>query len=117
MGLKYPDIALADLEPQFLKIIDERCFRTDIENIAEAEGVGFLCPKCYQINGGPVGTHAVICWSPKVPQSIPPVPGRWNLQGTGLHDLTLVAGSSSILITGHAHFWIRGGRAVEITDA
>ena len=71
----------------------------------------FLCPRCFQTNQGPVGTHRVICWRPHVPQSFFPVPGRWEMEGSGLSDLTLVAGSSSVLLRGgcDAHFFVRGG--------
>jgi hypothetical protein len=43
-----------------------------------------------------------------------PTPGRWDFQGTGLQDLTLVAGSSSVLLTGgcRAHFFVRDGEIV-----
>jgi hypothetical protein len=75
-----------------------------VDTIAEADGVWFLCPKCFVANGGPVGTHGVICWFVgKVPDDIDPKPGRWTPTGTGLHDLTFVpsAGrSSSVLLTG-----------------
>ena len=85
-----------------------------VDTLAEADGVMFLCPKCFQANKGPVGTHSVICWSPRVPLDVPPKPGRWNLTGTSLEDLSLVAGSSSVQVGGpcRAHFWIRGGLVV-----
>lgn len=84
-------------------------------DLVSAEGVIFLCPKCHATNGGPVGTHSVICWRPCVPQTEDPKPGRWEFEGTGLADLTLVAGSSSVLLTGegcHAHFFVRAGEIV-----
>lgn len=57
------------------------------------------------------GIHSVICWEPNVPQTTNPVPGRWNMNGTGLHDLTLTAGSSSVLVhcDTQAHFFIQNG--------
>ena len=86
-----------------------------VENIEDADGVAFLCPLCVQTNGGRVCTHAVICWRPRVPPDVDPKPGRWEFQGTGLDDLTLIsrcAGSSSILLKGGcgAHFFIRNGQ-------
>ncbi len=87
----------------------------DVDAIAEADGVRLLCPKCHDDPPvGPVGTHAIICWSPKISQDHDPKPGRWNLVGTSLDDLTLVAGSSSVLIQGGclAHFFVRDGRVV-----
>jgi hypothetical protein len=82
-----------------------------VDRIADADGVGFLCPKCFKTNGGRVGTHAVVCWRPRVPPDVDPKPGRWEFVGTGLDDLTLVAGSSSVLLSGPcgAHFHVRGG--------
>ena len=109
MGLQ-----LTDLDARFLKVDDETHYHT-VDNIGDADGVLFLCPKCFRENSGSVGTHSVLCWSPKVPQSIPPAPGRWNMVGTGLGDLSLVAGSSSVLLTSgcQAHFYVRNG---EISD-
>ena len=78
-------------------------YLVDIDALAEADGVWFLCPKCFAANGGPVGTHAVICWFVgRVPDDVDPKPGRWTPTGTGLSDLTFVpsAGRShSVLLT------------------
>ncbi len=107
------DIALTDLDPSFRKITDEKGSHQPVASIAEADGIMFLCPKCYETKGGPIGTHMVICWRPRVPQTIGPKPGRWEFQGTDLADLTLVAGSSSIQLKGGCnwHGYIRNGRA------
>lgn len=81
---------LTDLDPKFLRVESERVYRC-VDTIAEAQGISFLCPKCFAANGGPVGTHSVICWSRSrgTPESLPPLPGRWTLDGTGFHDLSL----------------------------
>jgi len=87
----------------------------DVDAIRQADGLRLLCPKCYDDPPvGPVGTHGVICWSPTVSQDHLPRPGRWALVGTSIDDLTLVAGSSSVLIQGGcgAHFFVRQGRVV-----
>ena len=71
-----------------------------VDTIEEAHGILFLCPQCYQTNGGAVGTHRVICWGPDVSQDFEPKPGRWKLIGTGMDDLTLIGahgGSNSVL--------------------
>ena len=101
---------LTDLDPKFLKREHSHMFR-NVENIGEADGIQFLCPKCFAANGGKVGTHAVICWQPNVPQDTFPTGGRWSMEGKGLDDLTLVAASSSVLLRGgcEAHFFVRGG--------
>lgn len=109
---------LTDLEPQFLKIEEPNRSYKHVDTIAEADGIWFLCPKCYVANGNSnVGTHMVICWAPHVPQTEHPIPGRWNLVGSGYADLTLQAGSSSVLLMGEgckAHFLVTNG---EVTDA
>lgn len=102
---------LAELEPRFMRREDDHHFQ-DVESIDEADGIIFLCPVCFKANNGPVGTHAIICWRPRVPQTTSPTPGRWEFEGSGIDDLTLVAGSSSILLNGPgcgAHFFIRNG--------
>jgi hypothetical protein len=81
---------LTDLQPKFLKRVgDERETWEEIDAITEADGVMFLCPKCFAAKGGPVGTHSVVCWKPHVPQTVDPKPGRWPMTGTGYADLTL----------------------------
>ena len=105
---------LSELEPQFMKVVTAKRFQ-NVDTIEEADGVMFLCPKCFKENGGPVGTHRVLCWRPRVSQEIPPTPGRWEFKGTGYDDLTLVAGSSSIFLTGEgcgAHFFVKNGEIV-----
>lgn len=75
--------------------------------IAEADAVMFLCPKCYLQNGGPVGTHWVICNRPRVPlmEGVFVGPGRWEFSGAGIDDLVLTAGSSSVLLLGPGCGW------------
>ena len=90
---------LLDLEPEFIKHTGQDGSFREVDSIEQATGVSYLCPKCFVANGGRIGTHHIICWSPAVPADIKPGPGRWNLVGTGLHDLSLVAGSSSVLLT------------------
>lgn len=105
---------LVDLDPRFLKVETERSFR-DVDDIAAADGIVFLCPKCLGDNGGQrPGVHSIICWQPHIPQTIPPTPGRWSFVGTGIEDLTLKAGSSSIALTSGccAHFYITAGGIV-----
>jgi hypothetical protein len=90
-------------------------FIVAVDAIAEADGVRMLCPKCFDDPPvGPVGTHSVICWSPKISQDHDPKPGRWNLVGTSIDDLSLVTGSSSVLLQGgcNAHFLVQHGRVV-----
>lgn len=103
---------LIDLEPEFLKRTDDTHWHR-VDALAEADGIIFVCPKCFAANGKQrPGIHSVICWQPHVPQTTSPKPGRWSFKGTGVADLTLVAGSSSIHLTGPgcgAHFFIENG--------
>jgi len=106
---------LVDLEPTFLKVLGDGSHRMAVP-FSEADGIMFLCPLCFETNGGRTGTHMVICWRPRVPQTVSPVPGRWEFEGAGFDDLTLVAGSSSILLMSGCrwHGYVRNG---EVTNA
>jgi hypothetical protein len=102
---------LLDLEPQFLKIVDATHYQ-DVDTLQESDGIIFICPQCVVNKGGLVGSHSIICWRPQVSQEHTPIPGRWEFHGTSYHDLTLVAGSSSVLLNGPgcgAHFFVRSG--------
>ncbi|MGE5679491.1 MAG: hypothetical protein ACM34K_01300 [Bacillota bacterium] len=102
---------LTDLKPQFLKILDKNRAQ-HVDNIKDADGMRFLCPKCFAENGGPKGTHSITCWQLHVkPEEAHEGPGRWNFAGTGYDDITFVNGSSSIAINGgcFAHFFIEQG--------
>lgn len=107
---------LRELEARFLKREDSHSFK-NVDTLSEADGVIFLCPKCFLANGGSKGTHGVICWNPSVPQDTSPTPGRWNLVGSSLDDLSLVAGSSSVQLNGgcSAHFHVTNGSIVGLT--
>ncbi len=115
---------LTELEPKFLRLEPDspeggHVF-AELDEMAGAEGVIFLCPKCFEANRGPVGTHVIICWAPAVPPDLSMSPGRWTLVGTGFADLTLNAppGSSARSVQLHggcnAHFHITNG---EVTNA
>ncbi len=86
--------------------------------LAEAQGVEFLCPKCFASNNGPVGTHVVVCWSSSrgVPDGATPGPGRWRLVGTDFNDLSLMeepGKSRSVLLLGGCgwHGFVTNGDA------
>lgn len=108
---------LRELDAWFIKLdsLDPKVFKR-IESLAEADGIMFLCPKCFAANQGRVGTHMVLCWfEGKVPDDLDPKPGRWNPAGTGLDDLTFVPGkkSCSVLLTSGCnwHGFVSGGSA------
>ena len=81
---------LADLDPVLYRIVDETTYRK-VDDVAGAQGLSFLCPSCFQDNGGPVGTHSVLAWfaGRGVPADTTPGPGRWAVSGTSLADITL----------------------------
>jgi hypothetical protein len=89
----------------------------DVDALEDADGLWFLCPKCFADNGGPIGTHAVLCWFVgRVPDDLDPKPGRWTPRGTGLTDLTFVPSpgrSHSVLLTGGCgwHGFVSDGNA------
>ncbi len=112
----------ADLEPQLLRyeVRDGHVYHVYVDSLADAQGVRFFCPKCFAANGGPVGTHGVICWSRSrgVPDEATPGPGRWTLEGSSFDDLTLNGdgGSRSVLLAGGCawHGFVTNG---EVTGA
>lgn len=106
-------LRLSDLEPRFIALVtDDGSRRKYVDDIASAHGVMFVCPKCFE-RAGRVrpGVHGMLCWRPRVDPSIEPGPGRWEMSGTSFDDLTLTAGSSSVLVTGgcRAHFFVTNG--------
>jgi hypothetical protein len=106
-----PCRTLRELAAEFLVIESETTWR-HVDSIDDADGVIFVCPKCFEDPPvGLEGAHSIICWQPHVGQEHRPGPGRWALIGTGIDDLSLVAGSSSVQLTGGcaAHFFVRNG--------
>lgn len=104
-------MTLSELEPRFVKLTTKTSWR-HVDGVREADGIMFLCPACFAANGGDVGTHMILCWRPRVPRGVEPGPGRWELHGTGVVDLTLVGErSSSVLLTSgcRAHFFVEQG--------
>ena len=110
---------LTELEPEFLRYYEDHghVYHKHVSLISEANGLWFLCPKCFKTNGSRVGTHGLICWDPSVPQSARPGPGRWRMVGTSFEDLTLRSSSShSVLLTDGCewHGFVENG---EVRDA
>jgi len=85
-------------------------YRRLAESLAEAHDIMFLCPLCYEKNGGAVGTHSVLVSfaGREIPEgcgsiSSAGVPSRWTVvSGTGLDDLVL---SPSILLSPPGCTW------------
>lgn len=123
-GMGAARVRLSELDPRFLRFARDaegRALHITVDSLAEAHGVMFLCPLCYQANGGRVGTHRVICWSRSrgTPEDASPGPGRWTLEGTGFDDLTLNGdaigggGARSVLLTSGCgwHGFVTNGEA------
>jgi hypothetical protein len=103
---------LAELEPMFVKLSGIDGSYEILDSIEGAQGLQFLCPVCFVKNNGSVGTHSMLCWTPEVPLTVTPGPGRWALHGKGLEDLTLVGHpTSSVKLEAgcFAHFHIEKG--------
>lgn len=100
-------MTLKELNATFIKIIELKphtIYHT-VDSLNEADGLLFLCPKCFIKNSGKVGTHSVLCWfMGKVPDDLDPKPGRWTPEGTNLDNLSFVPGSgkshSVLLLSG-----------------
>ena len=107
---------LRELEAQLTRITEPGRSYEYVDSLEDAQGIWFLCPKCYQENGGAVGTHQVLCWFADrgVSDEESPGPGRWNTSGTGLDDLSFVGPrAASVLLTDGCrwHGFVRQGRA------
>lgn len=108
-----------DLEGALIwKLGPDGSFHTDCPDVAQAQGVVFVCPLCLHNNkGARPGVHSVICWfnGRGVPAGLDPGPGRWNPAGSSLDDLTFVPpGAISVLLTGEGckwHGYVRNGEA------
>jgi len=98
---------LRELEGQLMKRSDNGNAQ-DVESVAEADFLQLLCPGCFALNGGAVGTHRV-----NLPFN------KWSPEGTTLDDLTFVprkVGGTSVLIHPGSdeqwHGWILDGQAI-----
>lgn len=101
---------LVELEPCFVRVIEPGKVHREVDDIAEAQGIRFLCPACFARNDGPVGTHSILCWfrGRGVGDAEVPGPARWDAAGTGYGDLTLAP--SIRLTSGCAwHGYVVGG--------
>lgn len=106
---------LSDLEATFVRRVwDDGEQWVGVDSLGDADGLKFLCPKCFAAAGSAVGVHWILCWfEGRVPDSVAPGPGRWRPAGTGVGDLTFAPGnrSASVLIVGGcaAHFLVANG--------
>lgn len=107
---------LRELRAEFLRLdpTNRNVFRKH-KALEGADGVMFLCTRCFEKSGGPVGVHSIICWfAGRVPDELSPKPGRWNPAGTGVEDLSFVPpGATSVAIVGSCgwHGFVQNGSA------
>jgi hypothetical protein len=89
--------------------------RITVPTLAEAQGIHFLCPKCYTENNGATGTHLVeVTFEGKGALPHQGIhgsggsPTRWNVSGTNFEDLST---TPSILCIGGCawHGYITSG--------
>jgi len=97
------------------EVTGPRHYSEFVDSIAEAQGIWFLCPLCFQTNGGDVGTH----WcevtfanrgasDEQGSHGHDGKPTRWDMSGTNFQDLTLTP--SIDLVDGCAwHGYITNG--------
>lgn len=95
--------------------IGPRQYTVPIDSFGEAQGIWFLCPKCFLANGGAKGTHC--CDVTFADRGALPEQGshgdngeptRWTVSGSNYEDLTTLP---SILIKGGCgwHGYITNG--------
>jgi hypothetical protein len=104
----------------------QESFQFHEDKLDGAQGIMFQCPRCAQ--GKPMveengerfvrGVHSLICWfsnpknAPPVPDTMTPLPGRWEASGTNIGDLTL---NPSVFLNSEAgcrwHGWVKHGDA------
>ncbi len=108
-----------ELEAKFIAIVEPNKVHKYVETLAEAQGLQFLCPKCYAEKGSRPGVHSIICWfrGRGVPDDEFPKPGRWTPSGDSLTNLSFVPGdpphATSVLLTGGCgwHGYVTNGEA------
>lgn len=111
---------LTELDPHWLECTDgSHNFRSRPDaNRSNGQGIRFLCPTCFLKNGGPIGTHSIVCWFADWPDGtpcgVPPdvMPGtfRWKTGGYTVHDLTLTPSIDGG--PGHWHGFITNGEVI-----
>jgi hypothetical protein len=100
-------VRLVDLGARFFRLGNDAALQP-IDTLAGAQCVRFYCPKCLKLNGGPSGTHTVLCLfrDRGVANSVAGL--RWSIGGSSLANLTLLP---SVQLVGGCswHGWITQG--------
>lgn len=107
---------LRQLEATFIALVNDPSregWREDVATLDAAQGIRFLCPRCYRANGGPIGTHSILCWfaGRGVPSTTMPGPGRWIPNpGAVIETLTFIGPNAASVQSGkHWHGFVRSG--------
>lgn len=112
-------IPLSQLRAKLYRYAGEHTF-APVATVAEADSIMFLCPKCFETNGGEIGTHSIRV--DFVGRGVPDeacihnkegVAVRWNIvAGSGIDDLSLTP--SILLLAGcEWHGFVTDGVAHE----
>ena len=119
-------IPLKMLDPRWMSLADNgNLIHTRDPRPTNPIGLHLLCPLCWMVRKAPIiapkkaiervegfGVHAAHCLSPQAPADMLPLPGRWNLIGDTLDELSLKGKKGSSVQFNHgckAHFLIKNG--------
>ena len=105
---------LTELEPRWLRHSETGWFEHDdgTLTVATAQGIAFLCPRCFRAKNGPRGVETIAIWfrDRGVPPDEIPGPGRWTPSGTSFADLSLTPSINSG--NEHWHGFVTNGEIV-----
>ena len=105
-SLRAPGSAHCGLHVRFADAASLEVMERIGAEISRADGLLFDCPLC--------GRHSVLCWGRSVHPDIKPNPGRWEITGTSLADVTL-SPSVNLNVGPEAvckwHGWVKNGDA------
>lgn len=111
VGCATEAMRLADLQPKFLVIERSNVSRREVDNLAVAHGLMFVCPQC--VRRSAERRHSVVCWfaDRSVPDEEMPRWQRLAVHGSRYEDLTL---DGVIVVRGGCRWRgrIRDGRIV-----
>lgn len=110
---------LRDLQPHFVRYAtrDDGEYSVPTLTSVDAQGIVFLCPLCFERNGGPMGTHSIAVTfegrgaaDNQGSTGTDGKPTRWSVEGLGFDDLTL---KPSIQVVGGCgwHGFVKDGEA------
>jgi hypothetical protein len=101
------------------EVVGDVVYLQTVDSLTEADGLFYLCPKCFAANGGPIGTHSVLNWFVgHVADDVDPKPGRWVPSGSGIDIITFIGpAAASVLLTSgcKAHYFVRNGAIEDLT--